>query len=233
MLSHYQGVYAEVDDTRDAFKSVLSQILFQIDAFMREAMPSLELAYPNERIPHFEGFEGSGDPEIFNVYGKHITRYSKRLNSIYEIYEPHHFFLSRPMKGLDDKAHSKMSDIVSSIAQINTKYGYSTFCAGSDTHGTEKGISSDRLESIRRSREFLFIYPRVEGELPPSSCLIELGAALMANKRVTFFIEKGAYLPAFFKDFKTNSPRYLEFSDEKEIISMWEEKLQDRIDGGK
>lgn len=122
---------------------------------------------------------------------------------IYMKYNCPDFFISRPIRDVDSNANYHLEQILSEIEHKTTrKLFWATTKTKQDTHN----LVNSRLDLIAKSKVFVLIYP-YENTLP-SSCLVELGAALMKGLKIIFCIKKHTNLPQFVKECITNTDKY-------------------------
>lgn len=158
----------------------------------------------------------------FKKYRKNRAKsYKKQIKEIKDIYnrfnKTYMSFISRPMRGYQysERLSEFLSDVFS--GRDNQNIYFSENRVQMDD-GNAEIIGDERIENIRKSSSFVMIYPRITGEQPPSSCLIELGAALAMGKDVKVFYEKGAVLPFFIEKKENVIQEYTDFQQLRELL---------------
>ena len=160
-------------------------MIYQIDNYLCRYNDILQKEYDN--IPYAEHYEKHDDPKINKLHKDIIKQTGIKLTTIFKKYNNHEYFISRPIKGITADKLVKMNKV---IKKIHDKFNDSKIFYAVDKDqdknqdfGTQ--ITSYRIEIIKQSAHFILIYPKVgDCNLPPSSCLIELGVALAYNKPV-------------------------------------------------
>ncbi len=109
----------------------------------------------------------------------------KELVNIYKTFNIHDYFISRPINGVNDNIRSKIDEIIYELKNSNPD------CIFASEGHIESDLAKIRFENISKCKKFIFIYPRITGSYSPSSCLLELGAAMVLQKEIIFCIQQG------------------------------------------
>lgn len=182
------------------YKDLSKRIIYQVNQFVLE--------YDSNKFYSQHKFENNRDPTIEQRFSKEIKEASKTMAQIFIKYNGHDTFISRPIQGVEENVAHEMSELLKKIKED---------CKGkkiyyAENNKEEVSIPLSRIDIIKKSKTFLMIYPRIKDtieRLAPSSCLIELGAAMALNKEIKIFAQEGASLPAFMDE------KYKRFSIER------------------
>ena len=211
-ISHNHIVIQDVNDkSKEGFESILINLIFQIDRYILEHETELNADY--NYVPHPIKFTGSDDKRIKCLYGDYIQQAVTKLMYLDQKYDKHDIFISRPIMGVKKSVSDWLDDTVKEITSSSNLKIYTS------SEGVDFGssISSYRISIIKQCQIFVLIYPKIEEPTQPSSCLIELGAALALGKKISIYIEKGANPPFFFHSLKEQIFLYEEFIGRNEL----------------
>ena len=211
-ISHHHIVIQDVNDkSKEGFEKILINLIFQIDRYILEYGNKLKAEY--YYVPYPMSFTGSDDDRIERLYGDKIQEAVSKLMYLDQKYDKHDIFISRPIMGVDKSVSDWLDNTVKEITSSSNLKIYTS------SEGVDFGssISSYRISIIKQCQVFVLIYPKIEGATQPSSCLIELGAALASEKKITILIEKGANPPFFFHSLKEQIFSYEEFTGRDEL----------------
>lgn len=153
---------------------------------------------------------------------KHKKYYEQQVKDIKDTYnrlsKKYACFISRPMRGY--QYSDRLSDFLSDVFSGSNKniYFSKNMVQMDESNAEIIGIGDERILNIRNSSSFVMIYPQIKGEQPPSSCMIELGAALAMGKDVKVFYEKGAVLPFFIEKKENVIQEYTDFQQLRELL---------------
>ncbi len=209
MFTHH-----EIIDSGEGFQIMLKKIVYQIDAFLSKNsiyLDDYQIAYDTI---HYKSAE---DNRIEKMNGNEIIETANKLGVISRKYSTHDYFISRPMKAVSVKKSNNLTRI---IRELDNKNIANIHYAGKESDFGES-ISSYRIGTIKRCNVFILIYPKTSGtQVPASSCLIELGAAIAEHKRIILIVEKDALQPGFFQDLKVSLAEYHEYTNNEELVNI-------------
>lgn len=159
----------------------------------------------------FKGFysRDRDNKKYFENIARKIKEAYNRFNKTYR------FFISRPMQGYSES--DSLTDLLSKLVSCREDVCYSRNNNNLDLSDA-KIIGLERIDNIRKSGSFVLIYPKITNEERPSSCLIELGAALSMNKDVRVFYKEDARLPSFLEKWENGEKIFKESYDNDERL---------------
>lgn len=191
MLSYHQSVTSDmtIENEEIRFQELLYSLIHQVDHCMADKGLS-------EYCHRF----GNNERHLKRMCSGFVYEYANKLVKINQKYNKHDFYLSRPMLGVNKETSDQISSIINQIYQEckNKKIYYSQGVSDYD----KDNLLESRITIIKKCRSFILIYPQIASSdsLPPSSCLIELGAALATNSKIFLCIQNGAKVPSFIQD---------------------------------
>ena len=170
------------------YKDLSKRIIYQVNQFVVDN--ELGKFYNQYK------FENNKDTRIETRFYDEIEEASQTMVRIFTKYNGHDSFISRPIQGVDENVAQEMGVFLKKIKEDckKKKIYYA------ESHEEQVSVPLSRIDIIKKSKSFLMIYPKIEDltdRLAPSSCFIELGAAMALNKEIKIFAQKGASLPAF------------------------------------
>lgn len=187
------------------YEELLKRLLFHTDKFLVNEMPG---------VYRQNNFKNTHDHEI-EVFSTHIKKAAKELRKIFQKYDGHDYYISRPMQGVDDNINHQISDILCRIGE-GLKNKKRIYFAGNKPEHVNLPLS--RIDIIKTSNSFILIYPRIPESIEnvaPSSCFVELGAAMARSIDIKIFAQQGSKLPEFLNDkYKAFSIDYFGTIDE-------------------
>lgn len=192
MLSSHQMVNLDNISDSKYYQSLLKKLIYQVDSYLVECYKKNMADVTHLRLHQYRSPE-----DVTSGCGCNINMYAKNLQRICNFYSNKDFFISRPMMGVDEKKRLSIDDMLKLLVEnIKNKQ---VFYAGKDEVSSD--LPTSRLSIIRGCNSFILIYPNVHysAEIPPSSCLVELGMAIALNKRLHILVELGASVPQFVK----------------------------------
>ena len=208
-LTHQIIDYRSDFNEDDCYRDMLKKLICVIDGYIDNYERDLNHIYKEEI--HALRFVDYNDSRLMKLYGNFINKAIKRLVTIKSKYNTHDFFISRPIKGIDLSA---AKDLTTLFDDIQANRSCRIYYAGKDVdYGNS--ISSYRMGIIKQCNTFILIYPRNDAshQNPPSSSLIELGAALALNKRIIIITEKESITPRFFDDLRLEIYKYEQYDN--------------------
>ena len=206
-----------------SIKKMLKRLICQVVNYIADHYLRIEKYY--DSIPSLQTINSVDDDIVEKYYNRDKDDTARRITNLIYKYNYHDFFISRPMKGVLPDYSQRMNEIIENLCKIVSDVKVYYADNKKQDFGTQ--ITSYRIEIIKQSAHFILIYPKVEDcNLPPSSCLIELGVALAYNKPVMLFIEKDAKEPEFFKDLR-NQCECVQYHDMKDL----QDKIEEHING--
>lgn len=135
-------------------------------------------------------------------------------------------FLSAPMAAYENENDYKVSrklslsvvDAFKNHCELNNIYYAGNNIESTDEFNDHKFSLERSLNSFRKSKTFVFIYP----EKIASSVFVEAGWAIYSDKPSIFFVKSSAKLPFLLKkvDQFGSNIRIVEFKNEKNLISI-------------
>lgn len=147
-----------------------------------------------------------------------IESAGKELEDIYKTFNIYDYFISRPINGINDSIRNEIDAIISELKKTH----HDSIFASEGLE--ESDLAPIRFENISKCKKFIFIYPKIVGDYSPSSCLLELGAAMALKKEIIFCIQRGYNnkLPTFVERWidSKNSTYYKEFSEINELSEI-------------
>lgn len=155
-------------------------------------------AYIKKLIRSIDGAGFNGSKENLQVVEKAAIEIKNKYDRFYKTYS---FFISRPMQGYSNS--EEITEILKKLLN-NRKDVYYSKNDNNIESPDAKIIGQERIDNIRQSDSFVLVYPTIKEGERPSSCLIELGAALSMNKNVKIFYESGSRLPSFMEKWETD-----------------------------
>lgn len=211
-ISHHHVVIQDVNDkSKEEFEKILINLIFQIDRYVLEHETELNADY--NYVPHPMKFTGSDDMRIKRLHSEKIQEAVTQLMYLDQKYDKHDIFISRPIMGVEKPVSVWLDNTVKEITS-NSNLKIYTSSEGVDFGSS---IPSYRISIIKQCQVFVLIYPKIEELTHPSSCLIELGAALALGKKISIYIEKGANPPFFFRSLKEQIFSYEEFTGRDDL----------------
>ncbi|MBO5613379.1 MAG: hypothetical protein J5905_02615 [Prevotella sp.] len=189
------------------YVELLRRLIFHIDSFLIEKMLKLK----HYRVNHFKNINDKG----IGTYDRYINKTARKLNSIFKTYDVHELFISRPMQGASSETNQRLYEILCDIEQ--EFIGKVKIYFSKNEH-QNSNLPFSRIDIIKTSRSFIMLYPQIlDGDkyLPPSSCLVELGAAMAFNLDIKIYAQFGSKLPEFLNDkYKVFSIEYFHDIDD-------------------
>lgn len=154
---------------------------------------------------------------------KSMKKYSAHLLEMVTKYRlSYKYFISRPIKG-----YQKSDELTDILAQISKESGDIFFSTDTNVNQEDsKYLLSERIENIRNSRCFLFIYPKIDIGMPPSSCLLELGAAYAFRKKIIIIYQKDADLPFFITNLSSDLIERKPYTDNDELYQVVQSQIE-------
>lgn len=127
-----------------------------------------------------------------------IAKAGAELLDIYKKFNNYEFFISRPINRINNDIRNEIDAVINTL-----KASYPDYIFASQGY-IEPDLVQIRLENISKCKHFIFIYPEVANSDTPSSCLLELGAAMALQKEIFFCIQKSSddKLPAFVMEWR-------------------------------
>ena len=193
------------------YEDLSKRIIYQVNQFVIDN--DLEKFYSQYK------FENNKDPKIKKRFSEEIGEAAHTMAQIFIKYNGHDSFISRPIQGVEENIAREMGELLKKIKED---------CKGKKIYYAEKteeqvSVPLSRIDIIKKSKTFLMIYPKIKDvadRLAPSSCFIELGAAMALNKEIKIFAQEGASLPAFMdeKYKRFTIERYSDVNDVYAII---------------
>ena len=171
--------------SEEYFQNLIKQLIFQVSKAVNEH----KLDCDNFKL------EDTKDKKL-NKFEEVIKRSSKEMAKIYLKYQQD-IFISRPIQGIEAEIAEEILVVLNNIKK-HFKDKKKIYFASGD--GNIINIPLSRLDIIKNCKIYILIYPKIEDKenvLAPSSCFIELGAAMALDKQIKIFVQKGAILPAF------------------------------------
>lgn len=170
------------------FEDLSKRIIYQVNEFVKSnKLGELYSQYM---------FENNHDKKIGKMFVDEIKESSHTMNQIFIKYNGHDVFVARPMQGIESRVGKEIEDVLLNIRKRCTdKKIY--FAEKEEEHVS---VPLSRIDIIKKSRTFIMIYPKIQDsadKLAPSSCFIELGAAMALGKEIKIYAQNGASLPAF------------------------------------
>ena len=215
-LTHQVIDYKSDLNEDDCYRDMLKKLICEIDGYIDNNERDLNRIYKEEI--HALRFVDNNDSRLMKLYGNFINKAIKGLVTIKSKYNTHDFFISRPIKGV---SLSVAKDLINLFTDIQANSSCRIYYAGKDVdYGNS--ISSYRMGIIKQCNTFILIYPRNDAshQNPPSSSLIELGAALALNKRIIIITEKDSVTPAFFDDLRLQIYKYKQYDNLNELRNI-------------
>lgn len=224
MYNHYQMVHSDIMKSKQVYEDLLCLLVFYISTFLNEEGSKLKEKFDVTFCCYdYESFDCQ---KIKDNYSVAINTAVNELESIAKFYDLKDFYISRPIQGLLSKDSKKYEKVLDEMEMEVKRRFYTSFRGYSKIKDNIKVMSFSRIEVIKKTRYFVLIYPFISGDnIPPSSCLIELGGALAYGKDIVLFIQKGAILPAFLNELTTLKNRYFEYKDINDLKAKWIEFL--------
>lgn len=187
MISYHQLVTSNmtIDNETVRFQELLYSFIHQVDHCMAEKHLNC----------HYFGDKSNS---LRKMCAPFVNPSADKLVGINQKYNSHDFYISRPMAIGNLETNNRISTIIDSIYNKNYKDKKIYYSKG--TSGPDKdNLLESRIAIIKKCRSFILIYPRIENvdDMLPSSCFIELGAALATNSEIILCIQKGAKVPEF------------------------------------
>lgn len=187
------------------YEELLRRVIFHVDKFLVNDMPG---------VYRQNNFKNTQDEEI-DVFSKHIKIAAKKLRQVFQKYDGHDFYISRPMQGIDLGMNRQLFEI---LCRINEELLDIKRIYFADNKTEHINLPLSRIDIIKSSRSFILLYPLIPSlneKVAPSSCFVELGAAMALNIDVKIFVQRGAKLPEFLNDkYKVFSIDYFDTFDE-------------------
>lgn len=175
------------------YSELSKRFIFQIDRFLCCHMNGIYRQYD---------FNNNQDEEIESMFKNKIAIASSEMEQIFKKYDGHDIFISRPMQGIDPKINQELFDILYKLKNDLNDKKIKVYFA--DKNCEHVSIPLSRIGIIRTSRSFILIYPKIQDvsseKNAPSSCFIELGAAMALNINIKIYAQRDAKLPAFVYD---------------------------------
>jgi hypothetical protein len=174
------------------YSDILKRLLVEIDTFVSDCIndEDYRIIPLNIRNPDDEKLAKG-------VFKKIIDLYSRKMMTCHQKYDSHDIYISRPIKGVPEETCNELTMIIEDVirqAQERKVNVYSS--SGNAQFGN---LFQSRFDILRKSKHFLLIYPKItDKSLPPSSCFMELGAAIaLGNGRISILYHENAQLPEF------------------------------------
>lgn len=179
--------------SKEYYNDILRQIVVEVDTFVAKNINN------DVYVIRPYGIERCEDAKLksSSMLGRCITSYSKKMCECFKKYESHDTYISRPIKGVPDDVREKLDEVIKCVTTQANRDNISIFSSlGNEQTG---GLLQSRFEILKKSKHFLLIYPTItDASLPPSSCFMELGAAIaFENCKVSILYHEDARLPEF------------------------------------
>lgn len=220
----YNESLSKVDYEDVYYETLLCRLIYYVSAFLRENrtyMDELVGIYYNCRI-----YDTYNQGLIKSDYNSAIKKAVDSLKRISELYKFRDFYLSRPMQGVSKSLSEDYEKVLNEMTSIAQNYSYKVFYGSKSSVEKEPGLSDIRLGILKEAQMFVMIYPKITGRnIVPSSCLIELGAALAYEKTILMFIQNGAKLPTFIRDLKKMGILCYSYKEPNEVKAQWDKFL--------
>lgn len=171
------------------YETLLCRLIYYVGTFLRENNDELRRSFTTEFT--YRIYDSYVKEDIKVAYENAINDAVKSLKEISDLYIFREFYLSRPMQGLSKNLAEEYDKVLKDMADSAQERSYKVFYGSKSPIQEEPGLSEYRLPIIKKAQMFVMIYPKLSGKnLAPSSCLIELGAALAYEKQFYFLFKR-------------------------------------------